>query len=538
MWHKIILIAIASIGFACASMGQYYTINLDSQSPAEQPVIDRAFSGNSIFLRAYCFDSGVAVDLTTWAMTFRYSYGQYSTQGMVTVSGTVSSNRVDFTGLTNIYAKPFNDYYWSISGIKDTGLIKTFGTGTLKVEYDPATSTNIVTLMEQVNIAWMTNWLGAQVESNRLNIIVLTTGKTDLVTYNAHVAAQGNTNAGFEGRIAAEETKSTAQVNTNAGFQALHTAQGNTNTGFEVRIHAIETGSIVTVESDPIYESEKSLYYLASNPNNYLSTTTNIFTAIYAADRSKLNTNIAGLTQGVYTGSLTSVSYTGVTVMVIGRTYAWGYTKIGADGTSTLSIASQSLSATAAGLITNHFTYTTTDTNLILKLDGNGLAICNVSNVYVKEITNGSINAYRVNVGAGGMWAGGMEVTNPAVHIAATGTNVHGLGDLLESKLFVATYSGEQIINAGSSIVPHSNVRLNNTNGVLVTLGNPQIITNLISDGTTMTLRGATGTGEIKFVNGNGMAMDCALGFLLKPEDVLQFVFLDGKWTEVKRIDK
>ena len=158
--------------------------------------------------------------------------------------------------------------------------------------------------------------------------------------------------------------------------------------------------------------------------------------------------------------------------------------------------------------------------------------------MYVKEITNGSINAYRVNVGAGGMWAVGMEVTIPAVHIAATGTNVHGLGDLLESKLFVATYSGEQIINAGSSIVPHSNVRLNNTNGVLVTLGNPQIITNLISDGTTMTLRGATGTGEIKFVNGNGMAMDCALGFLLKPEDVLQFVFLDGKWTEVKRIDK
>jgi len=167
--------------------------------------------------------------------------------------------------------------------------------------------------------------------------------------------------------------------------------------------------------------------YPSSNPSNFLTTAGNRFDSLYVAQLSQLNTNISGLTQGVYTGSLTSVSYSGVTTLVIGRTYAWGYTKIGADGTSTLSIASQSLSATAAGATSNHFAYAGTDTNLIIKLDGNGLSICNVSNVYVREITNGSLSAYHIDVGAGGMTLDGAVMTNPAAHIAET-TTAHGGG--------------------------------------------------------------------------------------------------------------
>jgi hypothetical protein len=499
MWRKIILTAIASIGLSCAGLAQYYTINLDSQSPAEQPVIDRAFSGNSIFLRAYCFDSGVAVDLTPWTMTFRYSYGQYSTQGMVTVNGVVSSNRVDFTGLTNIYAKPFDNYYWSISGIKDTGLIKTFGTGTLKVEYDPATSTNIVTLMEQVNISWMTNWLGAQVESNRLNIIVLTTGKTDLITYNTHIAAQANTNSGFESRISFNETfRITTQPATNAAIQNQITAnltnQEATNAAFEPRI----------------VKGETAFGWGNWNLEGFLKATVNIFSEFFVADRSQLGANIAGLTQGTYTGSLTSVSYTGVTVMVIGRTYAWGFTKANAFGTSTLSIASQTLSATAAGVASNQFAYHGTDTNLILKLDGDGSSKSDVTAVYVRQITNGNMHV-----------AGDLDVGGKAI----AGT-------------IVLANSGEQVLNDGGTITPYSNVKVNNTNGVTIALGNPQVATNGVADGTIMYLRGATGTGGIQFINGNGVATDCELGFLLKPEDVMQFVFFSGQWTEVKRLDK
>lgn len=425
MWHKLLLTGLLMAGLACPSIAQYYTINLDTQDPSDQPVIDRMFSGNNTYLRAFIFESGEAVDLSPWAITFRYSYGQFSTQGMVTVNGVVSSNRVDFLGATNVYARPYDNYYWSIAGTHESGYTKTFGTGTLKVYYDPATSTNLFAMMEQVNISWLTNFVGAQVESNRLRIAVFETSKVDVVTFNA-------TNTGFEVRIASNEVFRTTtqpatnaalqtqitenltnQTTTNTGFQTLHDAQANTNAAFEPRIQEGETAYTWGNHADA----------------GYLTTSTNIFSNLTVADRSCLDANIAGLTQGVYTGSLTSVSYTGTTEMVIGRTYAWGYTKIGADGTSTLSIASQSLVATAAGATSNHFTYVGADTNLVLKLDGNGLAICNVSNLYVCQITNGTANVIDLNV-SGNITAYGAVMTNPAAHIAATGTDVHGLGTM------------------------------------------------------------------------------------------------------------
>ena len=180
-----ILALLFSLSLLVSVQAQYYAISLDTQSPSEQFVIDRAFSGNNTWLRAWIYESGVAADLSGWALTFRYSYGQYSTQGMVTVNGSISSNRVDFLGATNVYAAPFDKYYWSISGQHSDGYTKTFGTGTLKVYFDPATDTNLYALMEQVNISWLTNSVGAQVESNRVNIGIMQTGKTDVVTFNA-----------------------------------------------------------------------------------------------------------------------------------------------------------------------------------------------------------------------------------------------------------------------------------------------------------------------------------------------------------------
>jgi len=273
------------------------------------------FSGNNTYLRAYVFDSGTPVDLSGWAMTFRYSYGQYSTQGMVTVTGMTSFNRVDFLGATNIYARPYENYYWSISGVHNDGYTKTFGTGTLKVYYDPATSTNLFAMMEQVNISWLTNYVGIQIESNRLNIAILQTSKVDVTSAMTNFAILGSN-----------------------------------------------------------------------------------------------NTYAAGTTQSVST------------------------------------------------LIAN-----------AVVLSGNT----------------------------------------------------------------------EQIVNDGSTIVVASNVKICNTNESGITLGDPQIETNGILDGMIMYVRGSTNSsGGINFVQGNGVMLDCEQGFLLKPEDILKFVFFDGKWVETKRIDK
>ncbi len=162
----------------------------------------------------------------------------------------------------------------------------------------------------------------------------------------------------------------------------------------------------------------------------YLSTSTNLFNDIYSANRSVLGTNIAGLTQGTHTGSLTSVSYTGVTVMTVGRMYEYGFTKANAFGTSTLSIASHSLSKTAAGSFSNYFAFTGTDTNLILKLDGDGSSKSDVSAVYLKQITNGDVNiANNLNVG-GTLLVDGAALVNQAANVAAlqAATNAINIG--------------------------------------------------------------------------------------------------------------
>jgi hypothetical protein len=106
------------------------------------------------------------------------------------------------------------------------------------------------------------------------------------------------------------------------------------------------------------------------------------------------------------------------------------------------------------------------------------------------------------------------------------------------SKKFVMTYVGEQTVNAGSTILPYSNVRVANTNTSVIALGNPQIQTNGVSDGAIMYLRGASTNIGIQITNGAGVLTDCNLGFLLKSNDVMQLVFMSGQWAEIKRVDQ
>jgi hypothetical protein len=242
--------------------------------------------------------------------------------------------------------------------------------------------------------------------------------------------AQPATNAALQGQITANHTNQAATnllfstllsgVNTNqAATNALLLALINTNAAIQAVTNAAVSAALTNTAPLVHYHLE------------YLSVFTNKFTELYVADIPKAGTNLAGLSSGTYTGSLSSVSYTGTTELVVGYTYSWGFTKINWYGTSTLSIGTASMSATALGTTSNDlFVYSGTDTNLVLRLDGDGTSLTFVSNVWVKQITNGSVYvAHNIEVG-GDMIVKGLVVTNPSVHIAATGTNVHGLGTM------------------------------------------------------------------------------------------------------------
>jgi len=150
----------------------------------------------------------------------------------------------------------------------------------------------------------------------------------------------------------------------------------------------------------------------------------------------------------------------------------------------------------------------------VLKLDGTGLAQCNASNLYVRAVTSGAVNA------AGNLNVGGSVVASS-----------------VEAKDFTMTYAGEQTLTNGATITPYSNIKVDNAGG-LITLGNPQIGTNGISDGAMLVLRGAAGTGGIQLTNGNGVALNCTQSFLVEENDIMDFLFFDGQWSEIKRIDK
>jgi hypothetical protein len=179
--------------------------------------------------------------------------------------------------------------------------------------------------------------------------------------------------------------------------------------------------------------------------NGYLTVLGNIFPELTTADRSVLGTNLSGLTQGTYTGSLTTVSYTGVTDFVVGRTYTWGFTKATAAGTSTLSVATYSLTKTAAGATSNYFTYSgSTDSNLVLKLDGDGSAKSDVTGLYVRQITNGDVNvAGDINVG-GTFYVNGVDINN----LPGVSTN---LSDFNNDAGFITTIASSAVWNKAAT---------------------------------------------------------------------------------------
>ena len=286
-------------------------------------------------------------------------------------------------------------------------------------------------------------WLIARIWTNEYFRITTqpATNVALLLQITNNVATQASTNAGFEVRIASNEAFNVAQGNTNAEYQTFITAQGNTNSAFEIRIASndlfrsytqpLTNASLLSsITANYSYQTNVNTGFvnrITSNEtfNTAQANTNTIFRAFDAAqvntnagidarvtslegssiDLNRFNemtianidlvsSNITGLTNTTYTGSISSVSYTGHVATVVAKTYAWGFYKQNAFGTGTLTLAGATMTVTNSGLSSNQFfTALTTDTNMILRIDGNGSSKSDISNTFVRLITNGTLNA-------------------------------------------------------------------------------------------------------------------------------------------------
>ena len=400
-----------------------------------------------------------------------------SGQGLVRVKKSPSSgsttiwdlnNRVNWDILTSIGNLPWSDFDTNTLQSQITANLASANATSVvfQAKFDAQANTNAD---YESRIAAEETLSTAQANTNAaLLAAIVANGTSDvsLVTYNAHVAAQAATNtevytfrtnqvatnAALLAAITANGTSDVSLVTYNAHV----TAQATTNTEFESRIGSNETFRITTQPATNASLLAQAAYGITAygwgdwSGQGFITSATNIFTSLYVADRSQLDANISGLTQGVYTGSLTTVAYTGATALVSGKTYVYGYSKVGASGTSTLSIAGFTLGPhTAVNNYSNYFSFEDTGSNLVIKLDGSGLSLCNASNIYVRASTGGTINAAGdMNVG-GVIRAYGAIMTNPAVHIADT-ANPHGV---------TASQAGAVATNDADYLVALTNAR-------------------------------------------------------------------------------
>jgi hypothetical protein len=139
MLKRRLLALLLIVGIVVPCLGQLpYKWTVDTQTPAETHTINTTFSGNLPMLQTTFLDDGVAADLTDWTNYFRYRADQYSTTH-VSITGTKTTNVVSFTGTATI---PHDkELYYSLLGQWSNGGWRTFQTGIMRVEFDPAVST-------------------------------------------------------------------------------------------------------------------------------------------------------------------------------------------------------------------------------------------------------------------------------------------------------------------------------------------------------------------------------------------------------------
>jgi hypothetical protein len=273
-------IRIAAMCLLASTAGaQYYSINIDSQHPKTDYLVPFQYAANTPFLKASFYDGApTPIDMTLWACEMDVFQTQFSTNGVFIVPGVFGgSNEIDFLGSTNVWPAP-RDYWFSIKGTYSSGYTKTWATGRLQVLYDPSVSSNMWSAMQQINLSWLTNWIGAQVGSNTLNIANLT------ATFNA-TSGQVTTALGtLTTNLAAEVSRATnaeaivsnsVNANVTAEYQRATNAEAavsnyvNTEVAVEAtratNAEAVLQGEIISmsVSSNQIYR-----YVAMTNGNN------------------------------------------------------------------------------------------------------------------------------------------------------------------------------------------------------------------------------------------------------------------------------
>ena len=220
----------------------------------------------------------------------------------------------------------------------------------------------------------------------------------------------------------------------------------------------------------------------------YLTSTNTRYDALDVADLDLISTNISGLTDGTYTGVVTTVAFTGAMDTVAGRFYVWGFTKQNNFGTGTLSAAGAELIVTAAGTASNYFKALSTDSNLVLRLDGTGSSKSDASNVFVYEVTNGLMSAVFVRaktayfeeliLAAGGdLGLTGVDVRisdSTETNNPTTKSEVDALLSGKASTVDLGTVSGMVVIANGNIATNAQNIgsistRVDNAEGAIIT---------------------------------------------------------------------
>mgnify|MGYP001577523895 CR=1 FL=1 len=214
--------------------------------------------------------------------------------------------------------------------------------------------------------------------------LLLYAGDTLMVHTNTGVIVgpSVSTNGGF---AASNALATTGQLNT--ASNALRVSINSLTTTVATLTNESANIAFVSGRVDTVYE------WSDHAQAGYLSASTNIMDSLTVGNRRNVSTNLCDLTNGVYTGLVTSITFTGIVSLTTGKTYAVGFDKTTAYGTATLWVTDSTNVKTTAGAYSNTFTCWTADTNVFLKLDGDGTSKSDVTNVYLKEITNGSAAA-------------------------------------------------------------------------------------------------------------------------------------------------
>lgn len=448
-------IALMTVILSTASLhAQFYTIDMDTQTPEAQHIIPQAFEGNTPYLRSRHYENGTPITLSNiWSMIFWYSKSSSSTQGVSITGSWADSNLCQYVGATNVFYQA-GDYYFAVRGIHTSGYVKTFGRGKMYMDYDPAADTNLQGLISAINVTWWTNNLGLTVFSNEAAIAVLETGKVDYATfwasnlvfetYDASVAAGSNLwNVASSNAISATNRCTIIEAATNA-------FDGGTFNGFNItNLNLTNVVGLLPTNSVPDFVATNSGTY-----NLYVTNMDLQAVADYGSDA----TNVLGA-GGIKLNSSTVTN--------------WGTSGTLKDGST---VSRGLITELGGGALTNVLDelkvadITSLGSELIL----NGVFTNNNhwSLTGCSRLTSGSYsNMIIINAGATGVITPSNAISITAGYTYYTTFDVIGFGDSFTNQIVMGRYTNT--VAATNSTAVNRVHPVYATNNIVLTVDNP-----------------------------------------------------------------